>query len=225
MRPPRRIPPPRRYGKLASLGLSSALALAGSAGVALAQYRGPLWLGNLTISELGLAAASPAAALFNGGLLVSGLLLASFLLGLGRLYGSWPGACFAASGVATGLATALVGVYPVDHPLHAVVGPTCFLSSLISVSSFLTMLIWPGAVALDRWLIAPSLLVILGIGIYMSLPLLLPDGVNQIFAAPDPVLRPAFWIVAISEWCAFGLIIVWISSVAMALGWRSRSCS
>jgi hypothetical protein len=51
------------------------------------------------------------------------------------------------------------------------------------------------------------------------MPLLLPDGFNQIFAAPDVATRPAVWIVAISEWAALGAVLVWVSVVA----WQ-RAC-
>ncbi len=83
--------------------------------LALLRYQGPFTLLNLTISELGLLPDSPWAAVFNGGLIVGGLALGMFLVGIGWLLRGWSGALVALLGGLTGLMTALVGVFPVDH--------------------------------------------------------------------------------------------------------------
>jgi hypothetical protein len=54
---------------------------------------------------------------------------------------------------------------------------------------------------------------------YMSMPLLLPDGINQIFAAPDAATRPAVWGVALTEWLALCAVLLWIGLVAACVGY------
>jgi hypothetical membrane protein len=187
--------------------------------IALLRYQGSFSLLNLTISELGLPSDSPAADIFNGGLIGGGACLAVFLVGLSVHLGGLTGLLLAFLGASTGVATALVGVFPVDHALHQVVGPACVVSGLLSSLLFAGYSLLRGDSATPRWLALPSLLASGCLGLYISMPLLLPDGFNQIFAAPDVATRPAVWIVAISEWAALGAVLVWVSVVA----WQ-RTC-
>lgn len=182
--------------------------------VALLRYRGPFTLLNLTISELGLLPDSPAAGIFNAGLIGGGACLAVFLVGLGRQLGRVMRPLLSVLGAITGVATALVGVFPVDHPLHQVVGPACFVAGLLITLLFATIVLLGDGRAIPRWLALPSLVASAGLGLYISMPLLLPDGVNQVFAAPDVATRPTVWIVAISEWAAFGAVLLWVSITA-----------
>jgi AraC-like DNA-binding protein len=129
----------------------------------------------------------------NGSLIAGGVCLAAFTLGLGALLHGWCGALLLLLGGITGIAVVLVGVFPVDHPLHQVVGPAAFLAGLLSCGLFTVSL--------------------------MSMPLLLPDGMNQIFAAPDAAGRPAVWVVAIAEWPALWAVLLWVGSVAGYAGY------
>lgn len=199
---------------IAAAGWLSVALIAAGTGVALLRYQGPFSLLNLTISELGLRPVSPAADVFNAGLISGGLCLAAFLVGLGVRLGGMAGILFALLGVITGVATALVGVFPVDHPLHQVVGPLCFLSGLLNSLAFAGLALFGSRATTSRWLALPSVVASASLGLYISMPLLLPDGVNQVFAAPDAATRPAVWIVAISEWVALGTVLLWVSVVA-----------
>jgi hypothetical membrane protein len=185
--------------------------------IALLRYQGPFTLLNLTISELGLLPDSPAAGIFNAGLISGGACMTVFLFGLGMRLGGVTGPIFAVLGAITGAATAFVGVFPVDHPLHQVAGPTSFVAGLLSALVFAGNSLLGGEHSIPRWLALPSLAASAGLGLYISMPLLLPDGVNQVFAAPDAATRPAIWIVAISEWIAFGAVLLWVSVAAWQL--------
>lgn len=211
-----------RLTRLAAVvGLMGVTCLVVGTSLALHAYRGPFTLLNLTISELGLFPVSPWADVFNAALIIGGLCLALFLAGLGNALRGWSGTLIAVLGVCTGLATALVGVFPVDHPWHQIVGPLCFLSGLLTSVVFTARLLLSRTPIMPRWLAFPSGLVIAGIGLYMSMPLLLPDGVNQVFAAPDASLRPMVWSVAISEWLAFGAVLLWSSLTAGYMLYRT----
>lgn len=219
------IPPTTRTTWLrlliATAGLLSVSSIALGTLLAFTHYRGPFSLLNLTISELGLPPASASADLFNGSLIAGGVCLSAFLVGLGMVLRGWSGALFALLGSITGLATALVGVFPVNHPLHQVVGPACFLSGLCSSGVFTLRLLVDSTPRFPRWLALPSLLAGSGIGLYMSMPLLLPDGMNQVFAAPDAATRPAVWIVAITEWLALCAVLLWAGIVAGYVGYNA----
>jgi hypothetical protein len=107
----------------------------------------------------------------------------------------------------------------VDHPLHQVVGPAAFLAGLLSCGLFSVSLLVGQQTRLPRQLALPGLLAGSAIGLYMSMPLLLPDGMNQIFAAPDAASRPAVWVVAITEWLALWAVLLWVGSVAGYAGY------
>lgn len=204
---------------VAVTGLLSVSSIALGTLLAFMRYRGPFSLLNLTISELGLVAVSPWAGVFNGSLIAGGVCLAAFTLGLGTLLRGWCGALLLLVGGITGIAVALVGVFPVDHPLHQVIGPAAFLAGLLSCGLFSVSLLVGQQTRLPRPLALPGLLAGSAIGLYMSMPLLLPDGMNQIFAAPDAASRPAVWVVAITEWLALWAVLLWVGSVAGYAGY------
>jgi hypothetical protein len=60
---------------------------------------------------------------------------------------------------------------------------------------------------------------------YMSMPLLLPDGMDQIFAAPDAATCPAVWVVALTEWLALCAVLLWIGLVAACVGYVAQRSS
>jgi len=179
---------------VAVTGLLSVSSIALGTLLAFMRYRGPFSLLNLTISELGLATVSPWAGVFNGSLIAGGVCLAAFTLGLGALLRGWWGALLLLVGGITGIAVALVGVFPVDHPLHQVVGPAAFLAGLLSCGLFSVALLVGQHPRLPRRPALPGLLAGSAIGLYMSMPLLLPDGMNQIFAAPNAAVRRSGWL-------------------------------
>ncbi len=210
----------RSVSLIAAAGWLGVTLIVAATSIALLRYRGPFTLLNLTISELGLLPDSPAAGIFNAGLISGGVCLLVFLVGLGMRLGGVIGALFALLGATTGMATALVGVFPVDHALHQVVGPTCFVAGLLSTLLFAVNALLGDGRFIPRWLALPSLSASACLGLYISMPLLLPDGINQVFAAPDVATRPAIWIVATSEWIAFSAVLLWVSIAAwqLALG-------
>jgi hypothetical membrane protein len=212
--PPSTLAAYRSLRLFAATGWLGVSLIVATTSVALLRYQGPFTLLNLTISELGLLPDSPAAAVFNAGLIGGGGCLAVFFVGLGRQLGRVMRPLFSALGAITGVATALVGVFPVDHPLHQVVGPTCFVAGLLITLLFAASALLGDGRSIPRWLALPSLVASAGLGLYISMPLLLPDGVNQVFAAPDAATRPAVWIVALSEWAAFGVVLLWVSITA-----------
>ncbi len=204
---------------VAVTGLLSVSSIALGTLLTFIRYRGPFSLLNLTISELGLAAVSPWAGVFNGSLIAGGVCLAAFTLGLGALLRGWCGTLLLLAGGITGIAVALVGVFPVDHPLHQVVGPAAFLAGLLSCGLFSISLLVGQHARLPRRLALPGLLAGSAIGLYISMPLLLPDGMNQIFAAPDAATRPTIWVVAIAEWLALWAVLLWVGIVAGYVGY------
>lgn len=204
----------RNLRLIAAAGWLGVTVIVAATSVALLRYRGPFTLLNLTISELGLLPDSPAAGIFNAGLIGGGICLAVFLVGLGRQRVDVLGSLFSVLGAITAVALALVGVFPVDHLLHQVVGPACFVAGFLSTLLFAVSALLGDGRSIPRWLALPSLGASAGLGLYISMPLLLPDGVNQVFAAPDAATRPAVWMVAISEWAAFGAVLFWVSITA-----------
>jgi hypothetical protein len=92
---------------------------------------------NHFISELGEVGVSRLAALFNWGLIVGGLVLIPFLVGMGLALGSLWGKIALIVGIWTALSCAAVGIFPMNHmKSHSWVAMSYFRSGLVTVLLF-----------------------------------------------------------------------------------------
>jgi hypothetical membrane protein len=121
------------------VGMIGSAAIAVCSVVAAIAYRGadgelysPL---NHYVSELGELGVSSLAAIFNSGLIVGGVCFAAFIAGLGRTRGGVGGAVYAGVGVLSGVAGALVGVFPLNNLVtHTVVASSFFNLTWIAIA-------------------------------------------------------------------------------------------
>jgi len=89
---------------------------------------------NHFISELGEVGVSRSAGLFNLGMILGGLILVPYMIGLGFRFASLTGWLGSAAGVVATLAVAAVGIFPVNNlPAHVRAAMTYFRSGLIMV--------------------------------------------------------------------------------------------
>ncbi len=112
-----------RRGLVWNCGMAGSAVIALAGLVAALAYRGRLGEAysplNHFVSELGELGVSPLAGVFNAGLLIGGLCMVIFLVGLGRRIGGWPGLLFGVLGLACGVSGTLVGAFPMNNlPPH-----------------------------------------------------------------------------------------------------------
>jgi hypothetical membrane protein len=186
-------------------------------------YRGPYGetysLLNHFISELGEVGISPLAWLFNLGLIVGGLLLIPFSLGLGLSLLGWLPKLAIVAGFATALALSGVGIFPMNNlEPHITVAMTYFRAGLITVILFgLAIQLQPrGRTLLDKRANWASLIAALCYASFLvySTQMPLSNGTDAL----DPGFRserPIAWPLAVLEWAVFFSTILWFGVIAI----------
>src|SRR6187397_2081314 len=134
------------HRRLAAIGLTGAVVMTVTATITAIAYEGAAGerysLLNHWVSELGEVANSELALVFNAGLVIGGLLLAAFMIGLGRVIGHGWGGAIAVAGAVAGVSGALVGVFPMDQlRIHGLVALTFFLAGPIAIGLFTLWLV------------------------------------------------------------------------------------
>jgi hypothetical membrane protein len=190
------------------------------------RYRGkrgePYSIFNHFISELGEVGVSDGAAVFNRGLILGGMVLLPFVLGLGFTLDSVWAYLGMAAGVAAAIFCALVGVYPMNKLTPHVRAAVWFFRT-----GLLTLLFFSLAIALQpaEERVVPLYAAgfgLVGVGCYAAfLILLMRAPVVKEGASPlDPEAmpeRPRFWLSAALEWAVFFATIFWFSVAALAI--------
>ena len=170
---------------------------------------------NHFISELGEVGVSHAARVFNAGMLLGGLLLLPYIIGLGIAFGSPLGWLGTAAGIIAVLGVAAVGVFPMNNlKLHAIAAMTYFRAGLLMVLFFgLAILFQPaGKTIIPSAANILSLLAFLAYGAFLTLP-----RVKKKEQKPTEILdpeltpeRPRLWALPALEWLVFFSTIAWL---------------
>ncbi|MCC6615780.1 MAG: DUF998 domain-containing protein [Anaerolineae bacterium] len=174
---------------------------------------------NHFVSELGEVGVSPAAAVFNTGLIVGGVFLVIFLVGLATLLKGWFRYLFALFGVVSGVSGVLVGVFPMNNlAAHTQVALTFFNTGWIMVGLFSLYILFVRPPPFPLWLIIPGIITVLSfIAFLNSISGLTGDAL----AAPTD--RVAVWNVTIFEWMLIGGVMVWVFLIALRLYLAERA--
>jgi hypothetical membrane protein len=210
------------HRRLAAVGLAGVIAMTLTTTIAAIAYEGAAGeryaLINHWISELGEYANSELAWLFNAGLVVGGLAMAVFMLGVGRVIGHGWGGAIAVAGAIAGVSGALVGVFSMDQlQAHGAVALLFFFSAPIAIGIFTAWLIHLRPDDVPRSLIWPGLFTI---GVAAAFLTLLFFGDTRSLAAPDE--RPDFWLITILEWLVLIGILAWTAALSAVL-WQGRA--
>jgi hypothetical membrane protein len=176
---------------------------------------------NHFISELGEVGVSPAAWAFNTGMIIGGLLLVLFILGLGQAIGGILGLLSLLAGLAATLSAALVGVFPMNNlKPHVWAAMTYFRSGLVMVGLFGAAILFqpPQAQVISPWANLLSLLAIASYGSFLFLSgRKTSDDEVAVNLDPNAVAeRPRLWLLTILEWAVFFSTVLWLAGVALA---------
>ena len=198
-------------GAIALGSLLTALAYHGRAGEAYSVF-------NHFVSELGEVGVSAWAEVFNASLIVGGLSLTVFMLGLAVLLGRWIGVLFGIVGVISGVSGALVGFFPMnDLATHTTVALTFFNTGWIVTGLFALVILLDRRRRFPRWLAIPGLVATVSFVAFLNSP---TPGSGVDLASPQA--RPAFMAIAALEWLVIASILAWAALVSVTLRRQAR---
>jgi len=170
---------------------------------------------NHFISELGEVGVSRAAGVFNAGMVLAGLVMLPYVVGLGLAFGSLLGWLGSIAGIIAVLGVAAVGVFPINYiKLHAIAAVTYFRAGLVMVFFFgLAIFFQPAGKAIfPQAANLLSLVAFLAYGAFLTLPLF-----RKKKQKPDDILdpqqeleRPRIWALPTLEWLVFFSTIAWL---------------
>ena len=168
---------------------------------------------NHFISELGEIGVSPFAYIFNGGLILGGICISSFMLGMAiHVGGSW-GLILGAIGLVTGISATLVGVFPMNQlEIHTAIANTFFYGGLLAALGYTLYVIFSPQPRLPKITAITGGATMLAFAAFVwFLPAPLEDGqsISEILKN-----RPEIWTLPILEWVVFLCVMGWIGSTA-----------
>jgi len=168
---------------------------------------------NHFISELGEIGVSPLAYIFNGGLILGGICISSFMLGMAiHIGGSW-GLILGAIGLVTGISATLVGVFPMNQlEIHTTIANTFFYGGLLAALGYTLYVIFSPQPRLPKiTAITGGATMIAFAAFVWFLPAPLEDvqSISEILKN-----RPEIWTLPILEWVVFLCVMGWIGSTA-----------
>jgi len=177
---------------------------------------------NHFISELGEHGVSARAWVFNAGMVLSGLLMLPFVLGLGALLpGIW-GFLGTIAGVVTALSSAAVGLFPMNRiSSHILAAMSFFRAGLIMLVmfSFAILVQPPDAILVPRWALVFSLLAAVSYGTFLFMVRggSALDQVSDRAMVEVPPERPRFSALTTVEWAIFFSTIFWLLAMALVV--------
>jgi hypothetical membrane protein len=173
---------------------------------------------NHFVSELGQLGVSTAAPTFNASLVLGGLLLLPFLIGLAlSLNNAWARLGLLA-GLVAAVSASLVGVFPVNvlHS-HVLATTTYFCSGLLTIVLFgVAISRQPrGTEVIDRLVNWVGGIAGLAYAAFLTYMFLSGQGTTQLDPSVLPV-RPAVLVGALLEWAALISTLIWFPLVALS---------
>jgi hypothetical membrane protein len=180
------------------------------------------------VSELGQMGQSTLAVIFNAGLVLGGLVLLAFMIGLRRHFTSRIGRLGVIIGALSAACACLVGVLPMNilYP-HFTVASGFFYGCMAAILLFTLAVIKGDGAPLPRWTILPGLAVFLVFGQYHIVT-------NEVFNLQTistfrdfieivPIIRPAsFWPLTFYEWLAVLAMNAWVILMSLILREKTR---
>ncbi len=212
------------YDTVRILGVAATLLILAGVGCSAALFQGRhqerYSMLNHFISELGERGVSRAAWVFNGSLILGGLALLPFNIGLGLQFNSVLGWLGAAAGIITVLGVAAVGLFPMDNmQSHIIAAMTYFRGGLLMVILYgLAIFFQPaGSVKIPLLVNIFSLLSVAAYSAFLlrmrRKPEKQPES-DQLAPLKQPD-RPRVWRMAVMEWAVFFSTMLWLLSITV----------
>ena len=168
---------------------------------------------NHFISELGEIGVSPLALIFNGGLILGGLLTSCFMLGMAIHIGGRWGLGLGIVGLVTSITVTLVGIYPMNQlEIHMVTANTFFRGGLLVSLGYSLYILCSRQPQLPKVTAITSGITVLAFALFLWFLPAPQEGSGSIVEILKN--RPEIWALPILEWFVFLSVMVWIASTA-----------
>ena len=179
---------------------------------------------NHFVSELGEVSVSRLAWVFNGGLILGGVGIILFMIGLARLMPSWFRYIFGIVGLTTGISGTLVGVFPMNQlQPHIQVAMQFFNMGLLAMTLFSLYVLFARQRTFPRWFVMPGILATASFAAFLYFPT--PDDISGGMPTTQALIitnRPDVWWLAIMEWSAVLAVLGWVLLVSLYLWTQAR---
>jgi len=178
---------------------------------------------NHYISKLGEVGVSRLAPVFNVSLIVGGLVLLIFVVGLGLYTDTKLGYLASAFGIFSCISCSLVGVFPMNNlSIHNVVAFSFFYSGLVAIALFNVVIIFDSQNKISKWLLIPGIIVLASFASFLIIPHITSSAHVRTFH-PHRLVRPRIRLNRILEWSVFLAVIAWFVLMSIHLAVK-RSC-
>jgi hypothetical membrane protein len=171
---------------------------------------------NHFISELGEIGVSPLALIFNGGLILGGLLTSCFMLGMAIHIGGRWGLGLGIVGLVTSITVTLVGIYPMNQlEIHMVTANTFFRGGLLVSLGYSLYILCSRQPQLPKVTAITSGITVLAFALFLWFLPSSQEGSESVVEILKN--RPEIWALPILEWFVFLCVMGWIASTAYFL--------
>ena len=178
------------------------------------------WL-NHFISELGEVGVSSRATIFNISLIINGIILIPFMVGLGievkNIWG-WLGIV---AGVWVSISCMCVGLFPMNNLIpHTKAATSYFRGGLVTILIFnLAIFLQPnGHVQITKYTLIPGSLAFASYSLFLIIAARMATNPNQLNALDPSQIpeRPRIWILTILEWLILFTSLAWFIVVSVS---------
>ena len=172
---------------------------------------------NHYISKLGEVGVSSLAPVFNASLLVGGLVLLIFVLGLGLYFHTKLGYVASAFGIFSCISCNLLGVFPMNNlSIHNVVAFSFFYSGLVAITLFTLVIFFDKQNKILKWLLIPGIITVASFTSYLIAPYIISSAHGHTLhshhlAGSHVRLKP------ILEWSVFFTLMAWFVLMSISL--------
>ncbi len=168
------------------------------------------------ISELGEEGVSSLAAVFNLGLILSGIGMAAFFIGLAFYIRNWYTYIVSAIGVYAAVNASLVGVFPMNNiEPHTKVAMAFFQYGQYTLVLYTFYILLSRQGKLPRWTAISALLSAASFIAFLRVAG--AEGLSEAESSLAEFVRPDFWWMPTLEWAVFFTLIAWVGLTAHAL--------
>jgi hypothetical membrane protein len=206
--------------------LGSAIMILGSLITAIL-YEGrkgePYSILNHYISKLGEVGVSRLAPVFNGSLIVGGLVLIIFVIGLGLHIHTKLGCVASAFGTFSCVSCSLVGVFPMNNlSIHKLVTFSFFYSGLVAITLFNLVIIFDKEKKISKWLLIPGIVTVASFASFLIIPYMIRSTLGHTLH-PNRLVRFHIRLNPILEWSVFLTVITWFVLASVYLMAKRRT--